>query len=1446
MWKNSVLPTRWCSSFFLALILSGCGGGSSTNEPLPDDSQPTQKERVYGVFSSAPVVGVEYTTSDGFSGKTDSQGRFSYTPGTKISFNIADIVLPDTPAKDTITPLDIFNTVNHADPHVINLVRLLYTLDDDGDVHDSVNLASKRVEAISKAGITRQHLLESVTEFEWIYTSLMSNSGVSNVELVDANEALLTFMESMNNSVQLDSDLDGIVNRDDTDDDNDGILDEKDGFPWSTFALNDFDHDGLANDTDNDDDNDGVLDIEDEQSELKFTLGEFDEYTLLPVSGYVVTLNKNTKSLKAYRLNTGMVVGDVQFDQTPTSLTAHEAKGIIYVSTIGDTGPDQLFSINLSSFEKTRVDVSNESARYSLRNLKWLGRDTLFFGRPDNYSGQMYFYDVSQKETRQTLPYSYIHGVAFSQSKSTLVDYWLHSGFYEELDLSQDEIKRLSKDVVSYRRVGNTYEEIARSKISDINRVWVLPTESHFISERGVIYDVESLQEKGQLPNISEVQSISYDLNNHLGIALSIDSTLHYFDLESFEVVKQEAIDETTKDITVVDEMLYQIGQNENQQGYIAKRLLACESCNGNTVPQPQIKYSVITDRETSSYHVQLSAIDTNNPNNNETLMYRWGYLDTVENIVIWNTEFSSDPKMNIRYVAPGEKSIYLQIKNGMNQVSSVHVNVPIESAQFAVRSINKPVSEIGGSALEQSIYDSTRNTLYVLDSNAKRLYFMNAKTLIAEHYIDFALTPEVISLTPDQNRLLISISDTPFDGSAKTPYFYSNKDSISKGAENYVVTIDLESTTITNVYAAPVYISQLQVIQQHVLAVATEFNQLHLLNLDTGAPELRHISRQSDLSHVFDIWGTQVFFPQDDQLFYSNVVLADSQDPNEAEFRIAYGTLTDQDIAIQFKDDFAHYIASERNMWVSPNGAQIFDEFGHLTTSASSKPTRYLSALVLNDETIVDIAFDEENKLMFVLDSSGGVRYYNSDNLFLLGQIDNVNAQRIVLTEDGLLRLQHSEQGKLDFSVLNHLDPEYGQSLKPTADFSVQFRIENGYVKHLFDASGSHNNGAEDRLVYRWDVNSDGLWDTEYTESNQLSYLFQVAGKHHVTLEVRNEKGMTDSVTKPIDVSDRLVSGVPVLDTTPYQFEFAVSELLFDEERQVLYVSSRKDKRVYLVGLNSGLVEHYFQFQYIPQKMTFSSDKAFLHIALSEVELPTANSPLHGTFQRPYLGQLATIDLNSGVQTYVVPLETAAFDLEPLTDNTLLYSSGISTTFCEIDAKTGVPISDEACFVDGAIASTLHFSKQANSLFVSGLDYFGTEKFESLILKLGADKAPDNVFFVDETKEHISEDYEGSSSWLSADETTVIVENGMVINLVQQRVVNTISGQIRDLVFNERLNQYVALYDDRLIVFDLQTHEQIRVIERSDVTHLITVGSTLHVITTHNGISAIEHVSIN
>lgn len=78
-------------TILMVFFIASCGGGSSSSgggTPVATVS-PTSS----GILVDAPVCGVNYTTSSGFSGVTDANGQFKFQPGDNVTFTAAGIKL---------------------------------------------------------------------------------------------------------------------------------------------------------------------------------------------------------------------------------------------------------------------------------------------------------------------------------------------------------------------------------------------------------------------------------------------------------------------------------------------------------------------------------------------------------------------------------------------------------------------------------------------------------------------------------------------------------------------------------------------------------------------------------------------------------------------------------------------------------------------------------------------------------------------------------------------------------------------------------------------------------------------------------------------------------------------------------------------------------------------------------------------------------------------------------------------------------------------------------------------------------------------------------------------------------------------------------------------------------------------------------------------------------
>lgn len=124
--------------------------GTSTNDPEDENRSTLVIVIGDGQLIDGPVQGVSYV-SGSLSGITGSGGEFQYEVDNSIRFFIGDIALGEaTPGKAIITPLDLVPGGTLETPAVINIARLLQSLDSvpgDGRISVPGNLRSAAVQS---------------------------------------------------------------------------------------------------------------------------------------------------------------------------------------------------------------------------------------------------------------------------------------------------------------------------------------------------------------------------------------------------------------------------------------------------------------------------------------------------------------------------------------------------------------------------------------------------------------------------------------------------------------------------------------------------------------------------------------------------------------------------------------------------------------------------------------------------------------------------------------------------------------------------------------------------------------------------------------------------------------------------------------------------------------------------------------------------------------------------------------------------------------------------------------------------------------------------------------------------------------------------------------------------------------------------------------------------
>jgi hypothetical protein len=271
---NKVLP------ILSILALTACGGGGSSPATPTQADPPAPETPLSGIFIDSPVSNIDYRTATR-QGQTDQSGVFLYETDESVEFSLGALIIGSAIGADQITPLILAPESSIESNYVVNLVRLLQTLDVDGDPSNGISIADAAKESAVQIDFSQtQDAFAASPEVLALIAAGGQTTAVT--ALRSKQDSLQHFAESLlaqgNIVVSKDSDGDGIFDVADLDDDGDGVPDASDAFPLDKAESVDTDSDGTGNNADTDDDGDGVPDTSDafplDKAELVDTDGD--------------------------------------------------------------------------------------------------------------------------------------------------------------------------------------------------------------------------------------------------------------------------------------------------------------------------------------------------------------------------------------------------------------------------------------------------------------------------------------------------------------------------------------------------------------------------------------------------------------------------------------------------------------------------------------------------------------------------------------------------------------------------------------------------------------------------------------------------------------------------------------------------------------------------------------------------------------------------------------------------------------------------------------------------------------------------------------------------------------------------------------------------------------------------------------------------------------------
>ncbi|MES9944007.1 MAG: hypothetical protein ABW080_03495 [Candidatus Thiodiazotropha sp.] len=168
------------------LLINGCGGGSGGS---------SEGEVLTGRFLDSACAGLTYYTQSR-SGVTNANGEFSYLAGETVVFGLGDLEFPAVTAAQILTPLELAGVEDINDTGVVNMARLLQSLDQDCDPDNGITISGEALLAATGMEIDFED-----PDFDSKVANLVANGGQQNstcTTLIDADQAIAHLQSTLN------------------------------------------------------------------------------------------------------------------------------------------------------------------------------------------------------------------------------------------------------------------------------------------------------------------------------------------------------------------------------------------------------------------------------------------------------------------------------------------------------------------------------------------------------------------------------------------------------------------------------------------------------------------------------------------------------------------------------------------------------------------------------------------------------------------------------------------------------------------------------------------------------------------------------------------------------------------------------------------------------------------------------------------------------------------------------------------------------------------------------------------------------------------------------------------------------------------------------------------------------------------------------------------------
>ena len=462
--------------------------------------------------------------------------------------------------------------------------------------------------------------------------------------------------------------------------------------------------------------------------------------------------------------------------------------------------------------------------------------------------------------------------------------------------------------------------------------------------------------------------------------------------------------------------------------------------------------------------------------------------------------------------------------------------------------------------------------------------------------------------------------------------------------------------------------------------------------------------------------------------------------------------------------------------------GDYLLDESGSLSERANYQSLGDLHEGI----SVTGVVEDSARNLTSVLDASGQVIHFNTTSrLEVSREVLPGNPLSAYYVNNTQFFFSESLTGQLFFTKRAH--PCISCGIEPVPSASLKVVSSEVNVFHGVGLEASTNSSNENAgLLYRWDFDGDGEWDTDFSSESAAVYNYTYPANYFASVEVRNAIGNKSIATVEIPVGVGEYSGDEVFDRTPYQLAGKPTDIAVQANGEFAFISY-SNSTVEKVNLLTGEVERSYALPELPVSLALPSSDDYLYIV--------AERQSSSSYQVEQVsGVVYRLNLDTGLIDLVFKTDVDPYDAVVTRSQELVISSA-NNYWSSVDLYNGVT-GHLIGSSDIRERSSLGLSAEEDIVFAleNGISRSDIERFG--ITPLSLESLGDSPYDSDHSM--------GSEIWPEPSGRYVFTNAGTVFNAENLEYVTELASSIKSITFSDRF-AFILDYNNSVITVDLR-----------------------------------------